>query len=196
MKSYFILIFTLMLVGSAYAVDCTSNNDFDIGDIVNICSVGCAYRNESGSIITNCSDVTCKITLFYPNGTLIQAYQTMDFDGNQTFNYSLGNTSTLSDTVGVYTGKLDCYRDVGWTIVPFEWSVSSATVTITTVGGGGSRSYDIIDIANLTQPFPEETQDIILFFAKDWVRVGLILGVLGIILFILVLLGFVKFKKR
>ena len=178
-KAVLILLMGIVLINFVSCV-CVENNDFKIGDEINICTKGCQYRNESNlSQICPCDNsVTCKLTTFYPNGTLISAYQDMSFDGNETFNYSFGKTLNIT---GIYRARIDCYRSAGWLPLEFRWSISSEDETFYT---GRSSLITPSAIKDLTNELKDNILRYILF-------VGL-----GLFILILVYLDYKNHKYK
>ena len=152
------LLLGIFLISFASAINCTEDNDFTVGDDINLCVKGCQYRNESNlnQVVPCDSSVICKITSFYPNGSLISAYNEMEFDGNLTFNYSYGNSSVLGNLSGIYTSKVDCYRVKGWTTIPFKWSISDAEQVYETVGRHNPEASFISSVVDKTKEKVEE----------------------------------------
>lgn len=186
----FVLVF--FLIGFITA-ECVDDNDFTIGDEVNICTDGCLYQNSSNqSQFLSCdSSVTCLFTAFYPNGNNIVSDGLMSINGSGTFNYSLGNsTIELSNTTGIFRGYVYCYKEKGWVFNEFLFSVSTETRPIVTSGSG--FAYTRTDLtAGLSESLEREKEEILKKINKNLMTYAII-GSLLIIAFF----GIQRDRKR
>lgn len=131
----FILLF--LIINYVSSLECTDNNNFIIGDDINICTDGCVYQTEvDGVTYFPCdSTVKCKFTAFYSNKSTIVQDVLMTRNGS-VFNYDLPN----SLGVGVYHGFISCNRDKGFYSTDFEFTISE-----TPLATSSSSSYYIQD---------------------------------------------------
>lgn len=125
-----IILMLVVTIAMAAALECTSNNDFIIGDDVNICTDGCIYQTEVDmtTYFVCDSSVKCKLTAFYPNNSIIVESVNMTRNGS-IFNYDLGDKLGI----GIYRAVLECNRLKGFYTTDFSFTVSE-TPTAQTSG--------------------------------------------------------------
>ncbi len=132
-----IILLLIMVVIPLISASCTTNNDFTVGDEINICTDNCTYQNSSNlSHYIDCDDtIEGRLTAFYPNNSLIITYKSMSRNGN-IYNYTLGSLTTT----GTYTGRFFFFGEKGWTKKDFTFSVSETSGDDGGGGGGGGIS--------------------------------------------------------
>lgn len=148
MKRLIFLLSLLFFINITLA--CTTDNNLVLPDNTLCTKPGsCYYKNDTNqSQFVLCDNsVNCKITTFYPNGTLFRAYESMTFITDH-FEYNIS-----SDTIGTYRAKMDCYRSKGWFFREFYFTINSVASNVTTVSGGssgGNRASDNLDFNTYT----------------------------------------------
>lgn len=147
----FLMIGMMTIVGAV----CDETNDFIIGEEINICTGGCFYQNGS-----ECGEeVSCRQSVAYPNGTLIEINGLMERDGN-IFNRTIGNSSTdLNSVTGNYFVSIDCISSDGWED-PINFKITISEITNETQSGNSLYTSQIIDINEKIDKLEKEDTDL------------------------------------
>jgi hypothetical protein len=142
MKMILIMIGLMVLVCSTLALACTTNNAFTSGDNVTICSGNCTYQNETNlnDYIPCDATVSCKLTVFYPNGSALAYDLNMNRTQGSKFNASLDTVTTT----GTYDASMTCRRNLGWWQDDFTFVISSADAPAGTLGSGGGATHYVL----------------------------------------------------
>lgn len=130
-----IIILSIGILLISMVLGCQENNDFEIGDVMDVCTGNCTYQDPTTYNYVDCdANIHCYLTANYPNGTFIVNHAEMSRNGS-IYNYTIGNTTVT----GIYQAQVDCKGVKGWDdSVNFYYSVSSEEVTYIATGGGYS----------------------------------------------------------
>lgn len=124
METKLFLSLLLILLIPLTVAEYHANNAFTQGDEIDVYTGNCTYQNHSEmDSYTDCDDsIECRMTAFFPNGTLMESYRECSRIGNQ-FNYSFG---FINDT-GTYNARAFLSGEKGWTTKDFEFTISAAS---------------------------------------------------------------------
>ena len=106
----------LFSITSVLAISCTLNNEFILGEDINVCSGPWKYQNETNTTqLFDCdSSCDCRFTAVYPNQTYIVEYQPMVREGNM-FSFNLTSFLTqIQNITGTYQAIQYCDRNKGF----------------------------------------------------------------------------------
>lgn len=110
---YLLLAVLSALVFILPTVTAGQNNTFKLGEDINV-YIYC--MNATSSPCSN--SVSCNLTAFYPNTTILISQSQMSFNGSGFFNKSLGNLTTI----GIYSGLAYC-SNIESGAMSFEFTV-------------------------------------------------------------------------
>jgi len=174
------LIVVILLVSPISA--CVVNNDFVLGENIEICTGNTTFENETiSNKYHDCSDSTCNhlITIQYPNNTIIKFRQSMSFKKGNIFNYSIGNSTTdLNNITGSYQVDIDSYAGKGWKSTRFFIIISASPIVeeVVPTRAGGFTATIIKEAKEIREPIEDTLK-------KWWFYVGII-GVIGLFIYL------------
>lgn len=144
---YIIFLLIVLLINLVYA--CNTDNSFLSNEDIIICTDDCVYMNTSNySQFIDCDDsVTCRITSFFPNGTLISAYENMSRNGTY-FYYNI--TNYVQNITGTFYSIINCYRSIGWFDDEFSWTINAYIPASDSTGGGISGGGGVSSVDHST----------------------------------------------
>ncbi len=159
-KIIMFLALALFLISTASA--CSDNNEFTIGEDIEICTGDCLYRPSDLSDLIACDNtIFCYFSASLPNGTIIISRENMVRD-SQHFKYN--GTENFTQPVN-YGGKVECLGGQGWAD-PVDFEISLMSIVSSGPAGSGGAFQTPIPQKVVEIPSPTIKERFFGFLAK------------------------------